>query len=479
MIYNISFDICAGVITIIALAEMLFSRDMERRVNRVLFTLIAMHLLSVIFDIWSSIANSYPLTHSLGLRNFTNYVFLAVHTSEAAVFLLFLLEQLGITAKMSVALRALLAAPEILMVLAPLLLNPLMHSVFAYDAHHVYIHGPGIILLYVAANIYMFMCIIIIVKYRSSLTIFQCNAAVSLLLLSIVPMLIQSIFMPHQLIEMFFQALGFYGYMKTVENTDDLRHPLTHAWNHQALIRDFTHNLINDVRMYGVLVKVSQTHILQVATRDSASFHTIRLSRAQWFSKHARALKLKFYDCEKGIYLVIGKEEKGKTACHQLVKQIEERFKETDELLPIQLSLVSFPDPEMSALDLFAITATPYIAQAEGITYASKDELLRSLHNESKQNDQPFPPELAKSMDTFLARVATLSPAERKIFDLYVAGYEVSEIPDQAFISINTVKKHNKNIYRKLGVGSREEIRLFVDLFYQCERGDELYTDEH
>lgn len=98
------------------------------------------------------------------------------------------------------------------------------------------------------------------------------------------------------------------------------------------------------------------------------------------------------------------------------------------------------------------------------------------LHAEAAEGKQVagIPPELKSSMDRFLSGVSELSPAEKTIFDLYVAGYEVSEMPEKAFISINTVKKHNKNIYRKLGVGSREEIRLYVDLFYQCGRGEEL-----
>lgn len=46
-----------------------------------------------------------------------------------------------------------------------------------------------------------------------------------------VPVLVQSILIPHQLIEMFFQALGLCGYMLAVENVDESRNPVTKAWN--------------------------------------------------------------------------------------------------------------------------------------------------------------------------------------------------------------------------------------------------------
>ena len=47
-------------------------------------------------------------------------------------------------------------------------------------------------------------------------------------------------------------------------------------------------------------------------------------------------------------------------------------------------------------------------------------------------------------------------------------------IPDLAFISIHTVKKHNRNIYEKLGVASRDELMLYIELFRCCGRLEEL-----
>jgi len=89
-------------------------------------------------------------------------------------------------------------------------------------------------------------------------------------------------------------------------------------------------------------------------------------------------------------------------------------------------------------------------------------------------NPDVCPHELQDSLDRFLAGISDLTPAERNICDLYISGYGISEIPGKAFISMNTVKKHNKNIYRKLGVNSREELMLYVDLFFRCGREDEL-----
>ena len=49
-----------------------------------------------------------------------------------------------------------------------------------------------------------------------------------------------------------------------------------------------------------------------------------------------------------------------------------------------------------------------------------------------------------------------LSDREREIVHALLRGHTVSEMADELFISVNTVKSHLKSVYRKLGVGSRQ-----------------------
>ncbi len=62
----------------------------------------------------------------------------------------------------------------------------------------------------------------------------------------------------------------------------------------------------------------------------------------------------------------------------------------------------------------------------------------------------------------FHERVASLSRAERAVFDLYMEGHNAREITELLHLSINTIKTHNKRIYMKLGVGSRRELLAYV-----------------
>ena len=48
------------------------------------------------------------------------------------------------------------------------------------------------------------------------------------------------------------------------------------------------------------------------------------------------------------------------------------------------------------------------------------------------------------------------------------------EIPNLAYISMSTVRRHNRSIYEKLEVSSRDELMLYIDLLKRCGRLDEL-----
>ena len=55
-----------------------------------------------------------------------------------------------------------------------------------------------------------------------------------------------------------------------------------------------------------------------------------------------------------------------------------------------------------------------------------------------------------------------LSPQEQRVMRLLVAGRSNAEIAGELIVSPNTVKTHVKNIYRKLAVATRDELRAAV-----------------
>ncbi|MDR1353833.1 MAG: helix-turn-helix transcriptional regulator [Treponema sp.] len=71
---------------------------------------------------------------------------------------------------------------------------------------------------------------------------------------------------------------------------------------------------------------------------------------------------------------------------------------------------------------------------------------------------------LTAHFTVFLKNLATLSKAERSVFNLYAQGHSAKEIAYTLYLSMNTIKTHNKRIYAKLGVSSRKEMMVYVGM---------------
>ncbi len=70
----------------------------------------------------------------------------------------------------------------------------------------------------------------------------------------------------------------------------------------------------------------------------------------------------------------------------------------------------------------------------------------------------------------FSEGIHRLTPAEAKIFALYLDGKSAKEIIAALGITENTLKFHNKNIYNKLGVTSRKQMLRYAALMKQREK---------
>ena len=65
---------------------------------------------------------------------------------------------------------------------------------------------------------------------------------------------------------------------------------------------------------------------------------------------------------------------------------------------------------------------------------------------------------MSEECEQFLSGIATLTPTEHTIYELYVSQKTTKEVLELLNIKENTLKFHNKNIYSKLGVSSRKQL---------------------
>ena len=149
---------------------------------------------------------------------------------------------------------------------------------------------------------------------------------------------------------------------------------------------------------------------------------------------------------------------------------VEQGFNEDFEFLS-----VSYVVTEMILLLLHSMLRDYGIVQPDG-GFLSVQTLTRL--NTQQINPGALPPGMEDLFQGFAEKVKTLSSAERRILNYYIEGHDTADIPDLAFISIHTVKKHNRSIYQKLGVASRDELMLYIELFRCCDRLEELIGTE-
>ena len=136
---------------------------------------------------------------------------------------------------------------------------------------------------------------------------------------------------------------------------------------------------------------------------------------------------------------------------------------------------ISYVVTEMILLLIYSMLRDYGIMQPGGMVVSV--QMLTQL-NARQISPSALPPGMEDLFHSFAEKVKTLSAAERRILNYYIAGHETADIPDLAFISIHTVKKHNRSIYQKLEVASRDELMLYIELFRCCDRLDELTAQE-
>ena len=135
-----------------------------------------------------------------------------------------------------------------------------------------------------------------------------------------------------------------------------------------------------------------------------------------------------------------------------------------------------FVKPITDSLKRFQQDELPEQGISSGISEV--DELAAFLNARARNQrleQGELPPNIAELFDQFVSRKDLLTEAERNILRYYIEGHEIGEIPELAFISMSTVRKHNRSIYEKLGVASRDELMLYIDLLRRCGRLQELF----
>ena len=130
---------------------------------------------------------------------------------------------------------------------------------------------------------------------------------------------------------------------------------------------------------------------------------------------------------------------------------------EIDDLLAFLARKDELHDSQLSALE-----------QQRRQAQAEAGRLEQEIDRLAGQKRAEIDPD---SYALFRESLNTLTPKEREVFELYLAGRNGPEIIAALGISENTLKYHNRNLYSKLGVSSRRELLQNI-LLLRRDRGE-------
>lgn len=103
--------------------------------------------------------------------------------------------------------------------------------------------------------------------------------------------------------------------------------------------------------------------------------------------------------------------------------------------------------------------------QRAKVAYEKAVKEYELAQNEIDQLSDNHKKELViEDYDYFICNLCTLTPTEKKIYELYLEGKTAKEIVEILDIKENTLKYHNKNIYSKLGISSRKQLLRYATL---------------
>jgi ATP/maltotriose-dependent transcriptional regulator MalT len=122
----------------------------------------------------------------------------------------------------------------------------------------------------------------------------------------------------------------------------------------------------------------------------------------------------------------------------------------------------SIPKTRIAEIDDLLVYLTAL--DEEHKTLGEEKETLAAELEKAKQASP-----VSASYEQFLQNLETLTMSEYAVFNLYMKNFSAQQIANKLFVSINTIKFHNRNIYSKLGISSLKELKIYVHMMKESK----------
>lgn len=359
MNYNYDFELAALALQGLITYYLIQKKGLGRDSNKIYLATAVCLFIATLADICNAVVYNTHDPDAVLLLTVTNYVFLIFHNLVAFLFMMYVIEVLGITYRFEGNKRILLYMPFTADVVL-FALNPLFKWLFWYDDSAVYYHGPMFSVVYAVAFIHMCVSIVMILVNKDALTPEKRSPFALMVVISLVPVVIQML-VPTYMLSIFFESIGLLGILYSIENRDELYNPVTNVRNRTFFLH-VAKEAIQEDGAYCLMIKLSGLKYYN-ATVGVESVNDILQQIGSWLKNLTRDAKC--YDYGAGRFVMMF-DRSTPDQIEEFLHMIEIRFAASWESgdmkleIPIQHSIFRLKDDIKSVEELVLVLDTTF-----------------------------------------------------------------------------------------------------------------------
>ncbi|MBO4321260.1 MAG: EAL domain-containing protein, partial [Treponema sp.] len=310
------------------------------------------------------------LTNLWILSNIVNLLYFISHTFLPVLFTIYILDLTGIIKRHNKKINLIFVPYLILLVLQ--VTNPFTHLVFTIDQYLNYTKGPLIVPLYLTALLYLILCLALIIRFRSTLSLSRLLLLTTFTLIILISTIVQFVH-PRYLIECFVQITMTLCLLITVDNPSEIFSITTGVYNRNTFLLDNMNFLKNKVSYKLIIIKLLNEEYY-MSTFGYAYMQEILKSIAQWMVLITSEDCV--YDCNNGNFAIILYGQKLKKA-DQILTYLSNRFStdwlHKDVILSLETQICDIDIPA----DVNSLENIVTIVDSNGIKQNSKVSIIK------------------------------------------------------------------------------------------------------
>lgn len=246
MTYNYTYCICALFILLISYWFLLTRKDMRRRNSKLFLSVLVVETIYIVADLAGSVMDSVPGVYSLTVRSLMDGIFLTFHVLMAPLMAWYWINFNGLGHKMNRPMRVIFAIPAIALIIIPMLVPRVREQIYYFDENQVYHMGPAAqYTIVLGAVIYEIIIIGVAILNRNRLSREQKGAVAFLVIFCTLPTIIEKVFLPSQILTPFFESVGIFMVLLTIDNQNWVYDMQTGTYNRLTTQRHLKNDIDN------------------------------------------------------------------------------------------------------------------------------------------------------------------------------------------------------------------------------------------